>query len=57
MLLHKQVPICIACSEGDHDQILGKNSCSCPCHGAVGITPEAASVASMTTWADDEVAA
>ena len=29
----KQAPICMACAEGDHDQVLRKECCACACHG------------------------
>ena len=25
--------ICLACTEGDHERVLGTECCSCPCHG------------------------
>ena len=27
--------ICIACAEGDHDQIRLNEHCACPCHGTL----------------------
>jgi hypothetical protein len=32
------VPVCLACSEGDHTQVLLSEQCSCPCHGTAGRT-------------------
>ena len=33
--------ICVACAEGDHEQVLDAEFCSCPCHGPVGLAANA----------------
>ena len=27
------VPVCLACSSADHEQVLVEEVCACPCHG------------------------
>jgi hypothetical protein len=29
----EQAQICLACAQGDHEQVLLTDQCSCPCHG------------------------
>ena len=50
-------PICNACAEGDHDQILGRERCSCPCHGSPSLIVDGDVAADVTPLADDQVAA
>ena len=35
------VQICVACAEGDHEQVLRRECCACPCHGTYGLTTDA----------------
>lgn len=34
--------ICKACAEGDHEQIVLDEQCSCPCHGTLNSSGEVA---------------
>jgi hypothetical protein len=36
------VPVCLACDEGDHEQVLHSERCGCPCHGTVTVKAEVA---------------
>jgi hypothetical protein len=34
--VRNRLPVCIACTEGDHEQALHSGErCACPCHGIV----------------------
>ncbi|MCU1338930.1 MAG: hypothetical protein JWO19_4511 [Bryobacterales bacterium] len=39
---HTPMQICVACAEGDHEQVLRRECCKCPCHG---VRPKADEVA------------
>jgi hypothetical protein len=34
-------PICTACAEGDHEQVLRSECCACACHGPTTLTADA----------------